>query len=148
MKNLKNTPFLLNLLLACVVGLYCLVEAIYRAVLPQVIFPKFDLPVMVALSVLALVIEAYLVKEAPRRNWIVTISLGVLTFLMVPLCAGVADAGTMVKTCLAGGATFAVTALCYTGILERIRSGGKAPLAPLGSGAVLVLAAQALAGLL
>lgn len=148
MKNLKSSPFLLNLLLVCSVGLYCLVETVYRAVLPQVIFPRFDLPVMVALSVLALVVEAYLVRGWAGRNWVITICLGFLTFLVLPLCAGVVEGATALKTGLAGGAAFALTALCYTGILERIRSGGKAPLAPLGSGLALVLAAQILSGLL
>lgn len=144
---MKKNPFLLNLLLACTVGVYCLVVAIYRLAAPQVVIPKLDLPVMVGLSLIALVIEAYLRKEI-KRNWIVTVCLGILTFLLLPLCAGVVDMSGVWKVGLGGGAAFAVAALCYTGITERMRSGGKAVLAPIGNALMLFLAAQALAGLL
>ena len=49
---------------------------------------------------------------------------------------------------LAGAAVFGIACLLYTAALERIATGPRAPLAPVGTAFMLYLAGQCLSGLL
>ena len=72
--------YTLNILLAAVVGLASLADLLCRVFLPGAVFPVVSLPAVAALVLLALVLECYLVKGVPRRDWVMTGLLGVLTF--------------------------------------------------------------------
>lgn len=145
--KLKENPLKLNVLLAAVVGIGCLVLALGSALAPQAIMPRFDLTMMLGLSLAALTIDAYWGPPCPR-SWFWTIALGAATFTVLPWCAGVTGGVTVGVLGLAGGAVFAVSAVLYTAAMERTASGSKAPLAPAGIAFMLFLAGQCLNGLL
>lgn len=144
---MKNNTLKLNVLLAAVVGIACLALAVAGAMAPMAILPKFDLTMMLGLSLIALAVEAYW-GPTPRYPWPVTVVLGGVTFALLPWCAGVAGAVPVWKLGLCGAAVFGVAALLYSSIRERIATGGVAWLAPVGSALMLFLAGQCLIGLL
>ena len=54
---MKNKTYILNTLLAAVVGIYLLAAVIIRTFCPQIILPKVNIPNLVLISLIALVIE-------------------------------------------------------------------------------------------
>lgn len=143
---MKNT-LKLNALLAAAVGVACLWLMVAGALAPMAILPKFDLTMMLGLSLIALTIEAYW-GPAQRYPWPVTVVLGGVTFALLPWCAGVAGGIPVWTLGLCGAAVFGVAALLYSSIRERIATGSAARLAPAGSALMLFLAGQCLIGLL
>ena len=80
--------YTLNILLAAVVGLASLAALLCRVFLPAAILPVVSLPAVAALVLIALVLECYLTKPIPQRDWGVTGLLGALTFGLLPFGAG------------------------------------------------------------
>ena len=76
--------YTLNILLAAVVGLASLAALLCRVFLPAAILPVVSLPAVAALVLIALVLECYLTKRIPQRDWGVTGLLGALTFGLLP----------------------------------------------------------------
>lgn len=142
---MKHNDFLLNTLLAGIVGLALLLCVLVRAFLPAVILPRLDIPAMTLLSLGALLAEYYLAPGA-RRRYLPMFALAALTFGLLPAASGM-GAETM-KTALAGGAVFTAVTALYTSALSRISSGTPAGAAPLVSAAGIFLAVQALSGML
>lgn len=140
--------YTLHTLLAALTGLACLTAVAVRAFLPAVILPRLDLPAVAGLAIAALVLECYLTKAAPRRQWVLTALLGGLTFGLLPLCAGLADAGEALRLGLAGAVAFTVLTVLFTAIRDRLSSGPAGKLAPLLTGGVLFLACQVFAGMI
>lgn len=140
--------YTLNILLAAVVGLASLADLLCRVFLPGAVFPVVSLPAVAVLVLLALVLECYLVKGVPRRDWGMTGLLGVLTFGLLPFGAGVTAGGETVRLAAVGGAAFLVLTFLFTTLRERLSSGRSGPLAPLVTGGVLFLACQCFIGML
>ena len=139
--------YTLNILLAAVVGLASLAGLLCRVFLPGAVFPVVSLPAVAALALLALVLECYLVKDVPRRDWGMTGLLGVITFGLLPLGAGVTAAGEAARLAAVGGSVFLVLTFLFTTLRERLSSGRTGPLAPLVTGGVLFLACQCFIGM-
>lgn len=144
---MKHNTLKLNILLAAAVGIACLVLALAGTLAPMAILPKFDLTMMLGLSLTALTVEAYW-GPVPQYPWPVTVLLGGVTFALLPWCAGVTGAVPVWTMGLCGTAVFGVAALLYSSIRERIATGTAARLAPVGSALMLFLAGQCLIGLL
>ena len=64
---MKANPLKQSALLAVVVGLFCLILALAGALAPMAILPKLDLPAMLALTLIALTLDAY--WSAPKLCW-------------------------------------------------------------------------------
>lgn len=146
---MKANPLKQSALLALVVGLSCLILAVAGALAPMAILPKLDLPAMLALSLIALTLDAY--WAPPKLCWpalLANTALGGVSFALLPWCAGTAGGTPVWVLGLAGAAVFGVTALLYTAAMERVATGPKAPLAPVGTALMLFLAGQCLSGLL
>lgn len=144
---MKRNALKLNVLLAAAVGTACLALMLAGALAPMAILPKFDLTMMLALSLIALTVEAYW-GPVPQYPWPVTVALGGVTFALLPWCAGVAGAVPVWTLGLCGAAVFGIAALLYSSIQERIVTGPNPRLAPVGSALLLFLAGQCLMGLL
>lgn len=144
---MKKNALKLNVLLAAVTGAACLALMLMGVFAPMAIPFKFDLTMMLGLSLIALTAEAYW-GPAQRYPWPVTVVLGGVTFALLPWCAGVAGAVPAWKLGLCGAVVFGIAALLYSSIRERIATGPAAPLAPAGSALMLFLAGQCLIGLL
>lgn len=141
---MKHNDFLLNTLLAVVVGLALLICVLVRTFLPAAILPRLDIPMMTLLSLTALLMEHYLAPGGKRR-YLPIFAFSALTFGLLPLAAGVGEA--VWKTALAGGIVFTAVTALYTSALNRISSGTAAGAAPAITAAGVYLAIQALTGL-
>lgn len=146
---MRHNPLKRSALLAIVVGAACLALALAGALAPLAIRPRFDLVMILGLSLIALTLDAY--WNPPSLSWpalLANAALGGVVFALLPWCAGVAGTASVWALGLAGAAVFGIACLLYTAALERIATGPKAPLAPAGTALMLFLAGQCLSGLL
>lgn len=144
---MKNKNFLLNLFLTCVLGIYLVACILVRTFAPAIILPKATVPNFVLLSLVALVLEHYLVPGA-KRCYICIPLLSALTFGLLPFAACFVGAAEAVKLALVGGLTFTVTTWLFTTIQERLSSGPAAKASAFFSAVSLYMAAQCFMGIL
>lgn len=142
---MKHNDFLLNTLLAGIVGLALLICMLVRTFFPAAVLPRLDVPMLVLLSLAALLAESYLAPGANRR-YLPVFAFAALTFGLLPPAAGMGE--EVWKTALAGGIVFTAVTALFTSALSRISSGTPAGAAPLISAAGIFLAVQALTGIL
>ena len=57
---MKNKTYVLNSILACVLGVYYLALILIRTLAPWIIVPKLEVPNLMLLSLAALLLEYYL----------------------------------------------------------------------------------------
>ena len=144
---MKNKTYILNTLLAAILGAVLLACVLVRTFLPRMILPELDIPNMVLVSLVALVADHYAAPGA-KRCYICIPVFAAITFGLLPFAAcfvGVMDA---LKLALAGGVIFTVITWLYTTMLDRLSSGPVAKAAPVISALGLYLAVQCFAGIL
>ena len=144
---MKNNKYLLNTILAAVVFAVCAVCMLIRVWQPAAVLPVLNIPNMVALSVIALLIEHFLTKGNPRCYICIPV-FGACAFGILPLMAGFACQHTFWKLGLAGGVTCTVTVWLFSSMADRLLSGPKAKAAAFLSAAGLYLAAQCFTGII
>ena len=144
---MKNNKYLLNTILAAIVFVACAVAMLIRVWLPAAVLPVLNIPNMVALSVIALLIEHFLTKGNPRCYICIPV-FGALTFGILPLMAGFACQHTFWKLGLVGGITCTATVWLFSSMADRLLSGPKAKAAAFLSAAGLYLAAQCFTGII
>ncbi len=147
---MKAVTYKLNTVLAGVVGLICLVLMLVRTFMPQAILPLADIPNLAAVCAAALVIDCYLEwKRVPKRDWVLTAVLSVLTFWLLPWAAGVTSGiGEALRLGVIAGALFTIMAFLFNAIQDRMVSGKFCLLAPVCVGLGMYLACQCFAGIL
>lgn len=143
---MKKQVYLLNTLLAAVLGAALLAAVLVRTFVPIVILPKLDIPNMVLVSLAALLADHYLAPGA-KRCWVCIPALAVLTFGLLPWAACFVDVVQALRLAVVGGAVFTAATWLFTSIQERISSGPARKAAPLVSAFGLYLAAQGFLGL-
>ena len=84
---MEKKSFVLNVLLAVVLGAGLFVGVVWSAFQPNVVLSNLDIPAMAALVLIALLIE-YLWKGTEKRAWAVQIVLAAVTFAVLPFAAG------------------------------------------------------------
>ena len=144
---MKNKTYILNTLLAAVLGAALLACVLVRTFLPRIILPELDIPNMVLISLVALVIDHYAAPGA-KRCYICIPLFAAVNFGLLPFAAcfvGVLDA---LKLALAGGVIFTITTWLYSTIQDRLSSGPVAKAAPIVSALGLYLAVQCFAGMI
>lgn len=138
--------YMLNTFLAGVSTLALLAMLIARVICPVVVLPGFGVPNLVLISLIALVLDHYITKDAPRCYICIPL-FAFLTFAVLPLTAGLvlpADALILgVKGCI----VFTVTTWLFTDLADRISTGPQAKLAPVMSAVGLYLASQCFMGM-
>ena len=144
---MKNKTYLLNTFLAAVLGIYLLVCIIVRAFFPAVILPKANVPNLVLLSLIALVLEHYLVPGA-KRCYICIPVFSALTFGLLPFAACIVGGMEALKLAVVGGAVFTVTTWLFTTIQERLSTGPAAKASAFFSAVSLYMAAQCFMGII
>ena len=147
---MKAATYKLNTVLAGLVGGICLVLMLVRTFMPQAILPLADIPNLSAVCAAALVIDSYLDwKRVPKRDWVLTAVLAVLTFWLLPWAAGVTSGiGEALRLGVIAGALFTIMAFLFNAIQDRMVSGKSFLLAPLCVGVGMYLACQCFAGIL
>ena len=144
---MKNNTYLLNTLLAVVLGCALLVAVLVHTFAPIMIIPQLNIPNMVLVSLAALLLDHYLAPGA-KRCYICIPVLAVLTFGLLPWAACFMGAAEAVKLAVAGGVVFTVTTWLFTSIQDRLSSGPACKAAPVVSAFGLYLAVQCFAGIL
>jgi len=144
---MKDRTYLLNILLAAVVGVACAVGVLVDTFAPFAILPHPGIPLMVLLTVVPLAAEYYM-GVPKKRDWVGSTVLAGLTFAVLPACAGLTAGLPLWKLFVCGAAVFAVSAMLYISMGHRMRSGAKAKAAPAVNALMLFLAAQFFQGIL
>ena len=142
-----NKTYILNTLLTAIFGVFLLACVVARAFFPTLILPELDIPCLVLISLVALVLDHYFVKNA-KRCYICIPVLSALTFGLMPLAAFMVSVSDAVVLALVGGVTFTATTFLFTSIQERLASGPAAKASALFSAVSLYMAAQCLAGMI
>ncbi len=143
---MKQNHYFLNTILALVLGIACVIAVLVRTFTPAALIPHLDVPNVVAVSLVALLIDHYVAKGA-KRCYICIPVFSAITFGLLPFCAGFATALEAVKLAILGGVVFTATTWLYTSVQDRLSTGPAAKLAPILSAAGLYLAAQCFVGL-
>ena len=144
---MKNKTYILNTLLAAVLGLALLVAVFVRTFNPNIIIPSLDIPNLVLISLVALVADHYLAPGA-KRCYICIPVFSALTFGLLPFAACFVGMGEAVKLAVVGGAVFTLVTWLFSSIQERLSSGPAAKAAPVLSALGLYLAFQCFAGMI
>ena len=144
---MKNKTYMLNTVLAAVLGLILLICILVRTFAPAVIIPAANIPNLVLVSLLALVLDHYLAPGA-KRCYVCIPVFSAITFGLLPWTAAFATAGEALKLAVAGGAVFTVTTWLFSSVQDRLSSGPAAKAAPIVSAFGLYLAAQCLTGMI
>lgn len=142
---MKENKYFLNTALAGVLGIVLLVAVLVRTFAPAIIMFELDIPMLVLLSLAALLADHYLAPGA-ARCYICIPLLSAVTFGLLPYAACFVGALDALKLALVGGVTFTVTTLLYSSIQDRLSSGPAVKAAPVFSAFVLYLASQCFAG--
>ena len=144
---MKNNTYLLNTLLAAVLGLALLVAVVIRALFPIIIIPALDIPNMVLVSLAALLVDHYMAPGA-KRCWICIPVLSVVTFGLLPWAACFVGAAEAVKLAVVGGVVFTVTTWLFSTIQERLSSGPAEKASAFFSAVSLYMASQCFIGMI
>ena len=143
---MKNKTYMLNTMLAAVLGLALFAAVLVRTFLPAWIIPALDIPNMVLVSLIALVLDHYLAPGA-KRCYICIPVFSAVTFGLLPYAACFVGALEALKLAGFGAVVFTVVTWLYSSIQDRLSSGPDAKAAPVISAAGLYLAAQCMMGM-
>ena len=144
---MKNNQYFLSTLLAVVLFVACAVALLVRVWIPAAVFPALNIPNMVAISVIALLLEHFLTGGNPRCYICIPV-FSALSFGILPLMAGFACQHDFWKYGLVGGVVFTVTTFLFTSAQDRLLTGPKAKAAMVVTGLGIYLAAQCFAGII
>lgn len=144
---MKNKTYILNSLLAVVVMVAVAICVLLRAFCPWVIIPELNIPNIALLSLIALLADHYLAKDA-KRCYLCVAVFSVLTFGLLPFAAGFTAGLAALKLALVGGGVFTLLTFLYSSIQERLSSGPAAFAAPAMSAFALYLAFQIFANII
>ena len=142
---MDQTNFVLNVLLAVVLGAGLLVGMVWKAFQPNVVLADLELPAIAALVLIALVIE-YLWKGTQKRAWAVQIVLAAITFAVIPFAAGYAGAGIGLILC--GTAMFTALTWIFDSVAERLDVTCDCKCAMIPTAFVMYLACQCFMGMI
>lgn len=142
---MEKKSFVLNVLLAVVLGAGLLVGVVWSAFQPNVVLSNLDIPAMAALVLIALLIE-YLWKGTEKRAWAVQIVLAAVTFAVLPFAAGYAGAGIRITVC--GTILFAVLTWLFDSMAERMSVTCDCKCAMIPTAFVMYLACQCFMGMI
>lgn len=142
---MKKNTYMLNTLLAIVLGVVLLVVVLVRTFAPRIILPELDIPNLVLISLVTLLLEHYLAPGADR-SYICIPVFSAITFGLLSFAAylGIQEA---LRAAVLGGVVFTATTWLFTSMTDRISSGPAAKAAPFVSAFGLYLAAQCLMGM-
>lgn len=142
---MEKKSFVLNVLLAVVLGAGLLVGMVWRAFQPNVVLADLEIPSIAALVLIALVIE-YLVKGTQERAWLQQTILAAVTFAILPLAAGLSCAGVGVTLC--GTVVFTVLTWMFDAVADRMEITADCKFAMIPTAFVMYLACQCFMGMI
>lgn len=144
---MKNKTYMLNTFLAGIFGIYLLAAILVRTFCPQIILPKANIPNLVLVSLVALVLEHYLVPDA-KRCYICIPAFSAITFGLLPYAAAFVTPVEALKLAVVGAVVFTITTWLFTTIQERLSSGPAAKASAFFSAVSLYMASQCFIGMI
>ena len=138
--------YMLNTFLAAVFTAALLAMVIARTICPVLVFPGFGVPNLVLISLIALLLDHYIVKDAPRCYICIPV-FAFAAFALLPLAAGFVQPGDVLALGLKGAVVFTITTWLFSSMQERISTGPQAKFAPVMSAFGLYLASQCFMGM-
>ena len=144
---MKNKTYFLNTMLAAVTFVVLLAAVLTRTFVPAVVLPQLSIPNLVAVSLVALLLDHYIAPGA-KRCYICIPVFAALTFGLLPYAAAMASPMEALKLALVCGVTFTVTTWLFSTIQERLSSGPAAKASAFFSAVSLYIAAQCFMGLI
>lgn len=142
---MKKETIRLNAIFAVVLGAALLTGMVWRALVPNVVLMKLDLPAIVALSLLSLLIE-YFLAGAQKRDWLTVAELAILTW--IPLCQAAGYGSDRILWKLFGTVTFLVVTWLFDLAVSRLEATVECKGAVIPAAILLYLASQGFAGFL
>ena len=141
-----NKKYMLNTLLAFVLGAVLLAFVLVRTFMPRIILPELDISNLVLISLVTLVLDHYLAPDADRC-YICIPAFSALTFGLLAFAAylGIAEA---LKLAVSGGIIFTAMTWLFSSVQDRLSTGPAAKAAPIVSAFGLYLAIQGLMGMI
>ena len=143
---MKNKTYMLNTFLAAILGIYLLIAVMIRTFCPIIILPEANIPNLVLLSLIALVLDHYLIPDS-QRCYICIPVFSAVSFGLLPFAACFVSGADALKLAVLGGVVFTVTTWLFTSIQDRLSSGPAAKASAFFSAVSLYMAAQCFAGM-
>ena len=144
---MKNRKYTSNVALPLVLGVFLLVCVLIRTFNPMAVLPRLDVPMVVLVSLVALLASHYLGNGRQACD-VIFLALAMVTFGLLPFVTGFATGLEALKLALVGGVAFFVAGWLFDEMMERLSSGPVAKAAPVLSALGLYLAAQCFAGMI
>ena len=144
---MKNNKYFLNTALAAVLGLACVACLAVKTFVPAVILPQVNIPNMVLISLVALLVDHFAVKEA-KRCYVCIPVFALISFAVLPWAAGLVMLWDVWKVALVGAAVFTLLTWLFSAMQERIASGKFTKATIFVSALGLYLASQILDGMI
>ena len=141
---MKKNTMMVNTLLAVVLGVGLLAGMIWRAMVPNVVLPALDVIAMVGMTLIALVLEYYMVGKV-NRNWLLQILLAAVTYGGLGMAAQVQGVGAV--TFVLGAIVFAVITFLFDSMVSRLEVTTDKKCAVIPTAFVLYLACQCMIGM-
>lgn len=147
---MRTNRYFYNVLLTAAAFLGCLAAVLVKTFSPASVLPHLSIPLVAAVDLLALALEAYVAPTA-RRSWADRVTGAALAAAALTLLPGMAGfvRGSAVGVLL--GTAFVACLLCdvlFASIRDRLASGPAAKAAPAVSAFLLFLALQAFSGMI
>lgn len=143
---MKHNTYFRAIALVLVLTVALIAALMVKAFAPFAVLPHFTIPNMVLFSLLALLLDHYLVQGEKTIDAVI-ILVGAAAFGLLPFAAGFVTAAAILRLVVVGGLVFTLTAWLFGQLQERF-CGKSARLAPLFSALGLYLAAQCFSGMI
>ncbi len=145
--NMTKKKDLLGILLAAVTGASCLTAMLLKTFLPRIILPRPSGITVVALILVALVLDHYAAKGSRRDFWLIPV-YGALIFGLFSLASCIAAPMAAGKLAIMGAVCFPVVTFLFDAAIDRLSTSPASKLAPAIAAFGIFLAAQCLMGIL
>ena len=142
---MEKKSFVLNVLLAVILGAGLLVGMVWRAFQPNVVLADLELPAIAALVLIALVIE-YLFKGTQKRAWVPQLVLAAVTFAVLPWAADLPYTSFMTVVC--GTAVFAALTWLFDFAVDRLEVTTNCKFTVIPTAFIIYLACQCFMGMI
>ena len=144
---MNEKKYLLNTLLAVVLGIALLAAAVTRTFLPWLCLPPLNIPMVAGISLIALLLDSWMAPGA-ERCWICVPALSAVTFGLLPAVSGYVPTGQALLLAVVGGVVFTALTWMFTFASDRVISGRGGKVALLTTALCLFLACQCFAGMI
>ncbi|MBR4308296.1 MAG: hypothetical protein IKT58_01740 [Oscillospiraceae bacterium] len=144
---MKETRYFLNIALAAVLSVALLGELLLRYFAPAVVLPELNIPNMVALSMLALLLEFYMAPKG-KDCYMCIVIFSALSFGFLPVASGYCALARCWKFAAVGAVVFTACTWVFRSMTDRLSTGPVAKAAPIISAFGIYLASQGFQGMI